>query len=230
MKKIALVAIVVGLLAGGTVLASSKENSPVHWLLSTVQVLEEKLASLEERLNNVQTTPGPQGEQGPQGEVGPMGPEGPIGEQGLNGSNGMNLHLLDANGQDLGILLDSDNSLFKTYLNDLNVILDFRVKHYPELSNPQLELEKWGIYFTGYDCTNEAFIANDNSVFKVRSNGNRHFKLLNDLKPRTVYSVLDVSNSCYNVPPHTFGKTTGLEEITLPFTQPLAWPPRIELE
>jgi len=89
MKKITVVAIVVGLLAGGTVLASNKENSPVHYLLSVVQALEEKLTALEEKLNNIQLTPGPQGLKGDRGDIGEKGQQGEQGLQGIQGEIGL---------------------------------------------------------------------------------------------------------------------------------------------
>lgn len=87
-KKIFIIAVTVGLLTGGTALASSKENSPVQYLLSAVQILERKLALLDKKLNNIQLTAGPQGPQGEQGLIGPQGITGLQGEQGLPGIMG----------------------------------------------------------------------------------------------------------------------------------------------
>ena len=53
--------------------------------------IEDKLASLDLDIENIELTPGPQGAQGPKGEQGIQGiqgPEGPVGPQGVRGIQG----------------------------------------------------------------------------------------------------------------------------------------------
>lgn len=151
MKKIAVVAIVLVLLTGGTVLASSKENSPVHYLLSVVQVLEEKLTLLEEKLDDVQTTPGPQGEQGEQGEPGPQGVQGVQGESGQMGSS---LMVVDATGLEVGYLVDHQDT--KIFVSSLNKIISYDFKTASFALDYIFGFRDF--YYTSADCSGQPLI------------------------------------------------------------------------
>ena len=50
--------------------------------------LYDNVVNLQNQIDNIQLTPGPQGIQGIQGEVGPQGPRGLTGDQGLKGDTG----------------------------------------------------------------------------------------------------------------------------------------------
>jgi len=90
------------------------------------QALWDAIAGLQDKVDEIELTPGEQGPQGPQGEPGPMGPEGPqgpigpggegsigpegpIGPPGPQGPAGNSLKVVDGNGNEVGIFLSYEN-------------------------------------------------------------------------------------------------------------------------
>jgi hypothetical protein len=62
---------------------------PTHTQLQQqINSLRDNLALLENQINNLELTPGPEGPQGPQGEKGETGPQGPMGPPGPQGGRG----------------------------------------------------------------------------------------------------------------------------------------------
>ncbi|MCK5027397.1 MAG: collagen-like protein [Candidatus Pacebacteria bacterium] len=206
---------------------------------------------------------GPQGPQGVQGESGPMGPEGPqgskgdsgdvglAGPQGLKGDqgeigsvgpSGMNLHLVDANNQDLGVLIDN---AFTTYDANLNIVYKFQnglVKNTSGKEPTRLVPNQTSIFFNQLDCQGEAFI---NIEFKHNTQGlftsgeytgdptNLYpvYKVVEGELPQTIMSFSrynnDPSAPCLNfsIPtPRPIDYVVKVEEVMLSFTEPLAWP------
>ncbi len=63
-------------------------------------------------------TNGTNGSNGAQGAQGPQGPQGPSGPAGTNGTS---LHVVDANGNDMGILVDEYASFYNVYNTTANI-------------------------------------------------------------------------------------------------------------
>ena len=53
-----------------------------------IKIIKKKIRDLQEQINAIELTPGPEGPQGPQGDPGPAGPAGPQGVAGANGATG----------------------------------------------------------------------------------------------------------------------------------------------
>lgn len=104
MKRVARVALIVGLLATlsvlaqvaiigfepGTPILAADVNANFNALAASHAAVVEELAELSAFVANLVASgvPGPQGEPGPVGPTGPAGPEGPIGAEGPSGPQG----------------------------------------------------------------------------------------------------------------------------------------------
>jgi len=184
---------------------------------------------------------------------GPPGPQGPAGQ---------NLHLFDANGQDLGILVDAEiyfeaellerlksnlpltpslpagsipptvleKKLFKTYLSTLGVsplIMERSRSETAEIVSPL----SGGIVFEEMDCTGTAFSLDRTDRVAIAPNmliraaGPRYFKFGVRMGALNGQSFLPetIGQPCMNTATST-ANGIQLEEVTLPFTEPIAWP------
>ncbi|GEM_PF-6018282 len=165
-----------------------------------------------------------QGPSGPIGQQGPMGPQGPAGQQ---------LRLFDANGQDLGVLIDAHPGTFKTFISPTDVLAGFSDSfsgvRINDTGNGQTR-----IYFDAPDCLGTAYIAPALRFTLLRygfvsSPGPRYFTYLtNTASTNTPFSISSSGSfgQCTNIVPEATS-TIPLREITLPFTEPLASPLRI---
>lgn len=177
---------------------------------------------------------GPQGEPGPQGEAGPIGPQGP---SGADGSDASTLHLFDANGQDLGAVVHgsgSDN--VHTYLPTLGVIAVF------DLANDVLVRHPTFIYYEEDNCTGEPLVDTSHGGIVQSYDLLRLYGVPLDNRPnpptyrivrgaafslrtyRSRWQREDDTVICKNLPLSGPTSLVALEEVTLPFTEPLTWP------
>jgi hypothetical protein len=158
---------------------------------------------------------------------------------------GGQLHLYDGNNQDLGILTDNEQSFYRTYLPDKGLALRIRVL----LSRKLAVLSGSSrIFFDEPNCQGNAYGGEVQGQYPFeisRASEGRYYKGTEDFDGalRTVKSETRLSftphpiNSqpyeftmeCINQEPeerHVY----KLEEIDAPFSEPLAWPPRIVSE
>lgn len=194
------------------------------------QVVWDAIHALEQQIADIQLIPGPQGEQGLRGEPGEPGQDAMI------------LHLKDGNGQDLGTLVDSellteegtttDDRLYTTYLENEGIFLEFLLRTNRTVSllggRTMLNSNYGGIYFRNLNCTNDAFLTTQpvpNTLYKA---GTRYFKASEESLTLGSWPRATASryiNDCQNT-----GDASPLyilDEVSLPFTEPIAWPLRI---
>jgi len=196
------------------------------------------ISDLQNQINIIELTPGPQGPagpQGPQGEKGEPGTDGQDGAQGLPGKDGLSVHLFDGNNQDLGILLDADlynggiTRQFRTYLPDENVIVSFFLTHQQRKVQFADGGVSSGIFFEGLNCTgNPSFRIPHSSphmVYRMISEtiSPRYFTFLNDEGDILTKSYFDGA-ICQNFVSPQLQYGYALREISIPFTEPIAWP------
>lgn len=174
---------------------------------------------------------GPKGDRGEQGIAGPTGPQGPkgdkgdTGERGPAGSSGSGLHVYDANEVDLGILINvgdvSNLQKITSYLPGPDVYLRFRQERN---SGTILMDNTSGVYFSSNNCTGTPYSANtDNPGATVITNSGRVFKYINQPLVQGNNSWSFLSNGCTNGQGQS-QMYAPLEEVSLPFSLPPAWP------
>ena len=172
--------------------------------------------------------------QGPQGEKGETGAPGEQGPTGAAGADGTSPHLFDANGQDLGILVEGFGPGFATFDRSTDAFFTFQNDNsrLPEPIAVFIPLGIDALYFEHLDCEGAPFISIQGHLRVMRvgpsltsrfpeywiydvSGGRRELAYLS-------HSVAD-ARQCIN----TSGVLTDailLKEVALPFTEPLAWP------
>lgn len=146
---------------------------------------------------------------------------------------GTTLKLYDANGQDLGILVNANNDYTYTSFMKLNngqgIIISFD-------SNGQLQIGRSvELYFTQENCGGEPLIPNSyvihskNELLDDPSHTYGYFVVRPDTKaPRTALSHLGQNGNCVNFYWEN-GLSYLISNITLPFTSP-AWPLEVRAE
>ena len=169
------------------------------------------IENLQQQINNIELIPGPQGEQGPQGEPGPAG------------SNAEVLHLVDGNGQDLGIVIEN----LKTFLPQENATVQFQVDH-NNLGDVTNIVPSGTIKFSVANCTGVAYTESLSTLPGTVLNAGAGFQ------PGIFYRVTEDSTvnvsfnsllSGANCQPFIGSSNARrVEQITLPFTDPVAWP------
>jgi hypothetical protein len=157
---------------------------------------------------------------------------GERGEQGPAGSSGTALHLFDANGQDLGIFvgqdekatwiftfLPSSGDLLRIYAGDPKVQIDTSVNR---------------ISYSELNCQGDPFstsvrspsIKNQIDASVVVSGVKKYFRFITSIPAQRVSnSYRDNTGICINLDGGgRFNPTYELQEVSLPFSEPLAWP------
>lgn len=176
---------------------------------------------------------GAAGEAGPQGEQGPVGPRGPQGEKGepgsagIDGKNGTSLLLEDANGQNLGLLIDADNDgrNFITYLEKDAIIL--RLDQQRTDGGRAIISSIGTVRFTEEGCAGDAYMTTLGQPQWSFVTGGRFFvftsgamvPLLQTHSELTQHGCVNETNTLTDVYP--------LNEIPAPVSLPLAWPLRV---
>ncbi|MEK7621885.1 MAG: hypothetical protein AAB415_01770 [Patescibacteria group bacterium] len=246
--------LIVGVLSVGSLCAAepvaSNESNPFRVIWKAIRALQTEVAKLSDIVAEIELTPGPEGPEGPQGEqgeVGPMGPEGPqgpAGEQGIQGEPGSAgpqgehgepgergpagspLHLYDANGQDLGILLSADPSAatyFISYLPNPGIFLELRqVGRTVKIENED------AVWFGQKNCIGTPYGANNGNpggTF-VHRHGSafRYTDGLAQNLPVFSASSLEPEGTCRNGQGNVGSELIPMEEVPLSLNFPLTWP------
>ena len=194
---------------------------------------------------------GPQGEQGIQGEKGEKGDTGEKGEQGVQGEqgekgdkgetgatgqNGNTLHLYDGNNQDLGLIVSTDVSNYITYIPQSNVSVQIKADDVAK---------SIGVYtfyntvtFEDVNCGGAAFASQRNpksiknliQVTGLIGGINRYYRYESTSPIHQITkSLVNSSSGCANLDGGAdFYPNFALQEVALPFTEPLAWPLEIK--
>ena len=159
------------------------------------------------------------------------------GVRGEQGDSGTTLRLVDGNNQDLGILIDrEDTNRFVTFHPELSRILRFEVVQ----TVPKLHIFYDSFYFSGANCTGDMFARVEHAayedIFKWHGVNNDEvlmYKFDLDATPTTMLArSRSDPNGCFTFPsgfpsPVEIDFAVPVIGVTLPFSEPLAWPLRI---
>jgi len=212
------------------------------------------VCDLRERIDNIELIPGPKGDkgnkgdtglkgdkgdqgepghQGPQGGSGATGPQGPQGEQGTPGV-GQTLKIFDANGTELGPLVDFgfvNNQTF-FYYAALQRLIEVRINS-GRIGRPI------NLQYASFDCTgtpyinlsDEGYSRGVNTLFTSGGIGN-HYILDRDTPEISVTwcsQQSHTSDNCSTPGGGGCGGTADLREVTkvaIPFDDPVPLPLR----
>lgn len=232
MKKVIISVVAIVLLLGVT--RVSADSLPLE-----LRKIWKAIERLEQQIRNIQLIPGPVGPQGPQGiqgvagtqgvpgiqgEVGPVGPQGPAGSS---------LHLYDANNQDLGIVIDIPtypNEFTKTFIPSLGLFITYRdTDNGP--TDPHLAAgDAISLLYTGIDCTGDAFSPGV-APLMIRKDtlSHNYFVPTNDLPVTRVALSVSQNDGCQNMTAYPYGATYLLQEVSLPFSEPLLKPVHVSI-
>jgi hypothetical protein len=161
----------------------------------------------------IQGPVGPQGIQGEQGPQGAQGPQGSQGEQGPPGPAGA-IDVYDADGQYLGIYLGGTTfyipSLKSTFVTNAGGQTDRTA----------------ALYFESRDCIEgQLLYAWRDRQLGVYKNDLKYYKAIGTPQEVILWqSQRGVEGGCHNVNPPATDNLIAVEEITLPFTLPVAIP------
>lgn len=186
---------------------------------------------------------GPQGLQGEKGEAGEPGAQGPAGEKGEKGDAGAagpqgpagaSLHLYDADGKYLGILLNAGRSgsdrLYHTYMPDVNLFFEFSERRVQRTFDMLTDTNH--VWFTESNCTGTPMSrSGDNPTYSstiVMANGKTYRTTNEHLGIVPALSRID-GQDCVSFSPQ-LADVFKMEEITPPFTVPLSWPPEVKVQ
>lgn len=177
--------------------------------------------------------------QGLQGEKGDEGDPGEKGEKGDDGKDGMELHVFDANGQELGIYVGDHTANPSeqpiTFNTDLGVFLKF-AQSGAEQKKVTFEPRSAELLFEQKNCEGNAFASINASrpiqnVFSADGDGTipRVYSLFLIGKEPAARTILSRSSGdeaipCVNFTTPQIKETLTTSDIVLPFTEPLAWP------
>jgi hypothetical protein len=179
---------------------------------------------------------GPKGDTGSQGVPGSPGTDGAPGVQGPAGTSSNSPHLYDGNNQDLGLVLYFDGDVTtKTLIPQLGVTANY------DMYYEKLRLNNVVIHYSQINCLGNAMIDSDSSSHVTSASLEKLFVLTGDESiSRPVYRVVKnstlshtswlSSNTGYGCINQSAGPSNLLtvEQVTLPFTEPLAYPLRIQ--
>jgi len=231
-KKISIAVIVTILLLSGVTAFAGQTPAG-----NPFQAIWNAINSLQTQLNNIRLIPGPPGPKGDKGDVGTQGPQGIPGPQ---GPAGLPYHVYDSNDQDLGILIDADvypsvdydRQLYKTFLLEQGVFLPIE-SNIRSNSIALIMGSYGGVFFEQRDCTGTAFSRNQSSAsigthMLVKVTGPRYFKYNDSNLVQHVSNsyIPFVGQACTNTGEESSNGYT-LEEVLLPFIEPLQWPLKI---
>ncbi len=190
---------------------SSSISSAIRSLAQRVAILEKQVVELFQKIANIELIPGPPG---------PIGPQGPQGEPGHSGSQ---LHLYDANGQDLGILITVDRNSFGlnslTFFSNEKVTLTFEETPTAVTVGPSTS----PIFYLENDCSGTPYTNVYGNRSSVIVSSKRLFKRTGGSPVTQQNTSLLELGVCNN---QSWGATLlyPLEEIDFPFTVPISGP------
>ncbi|TSC79800.1 MAG: hypothetical protein G01um101429_327 [Parcubacteria group bacterium Gr01-1014_29] len=171
---------------------------------------------------------------------GEKGDKGDTGLSGVDGKNATELHLFDANGQDLGIYVGENSAGMPseqpiTFNTGLGVFFGF-AQSGAEQKKAKFEPRETTLLFEQIDCGGDMFVhvttgRQVQNIFAVDNGGNnpRNFPLFlieKESASRTIlsHSTGTPSPRCQNYSVPQTVETLVATEVVLPFTEPLAWP------
>ncbi len=184
---------------------------------------------------------GPQGKQGEQGPAGPQGEPGPVGErgetgpQGPAGTGGATLRLEDGRGQDLGIYMGKEDvRYYSSVIPETGLSLTFNQNTDQATVNLQTD-EGPQVFFSQSGCTGDAYSSmrlapTDVTRTAITGMSKRYFTgTQRDATLTDVALSYAQATRCLDAS-HENRWLWPLTEVTLPFTEPLAWPLRVVVE
>ncbi len=149
---------------------------------------------------------------------------------GEHGGSRTVLHLYDASGQDLGIVIGTNmaGTDFTTYNQGIDGILEFSQTRSPGYKLAHLS-STGGVRFTDENCTGQAYVHSYGAPHGIAVANGRIFRYTPDdpmtgLQSKSVWQ----SGGCRNVV-RTDDMGAFVEEITAPFSLPLTWPLQVRL-
>jgi hypothetical protein len=174
-----------------------------------------------------------QGSAGPQG---PAGPQGVPGTPGTNGAPGQNLHLFDANGQDLGIFLGrTQYGDYQVFLPNAGVTVNITTQD--DQQKVTLHPAEGGASsYTTADCSGTAYTTSGGDLNVLSevvpsSSGTHYYTPIAQARvSETIASYTDDSGNCRIPAAPNVSQVIPLKEISMPFTEPIAWPLHIQAE
>lgn len=160
---------------------------------------------------------------------GDKGDKGVAGEQGIQGINGKSFRLVDGNNQDLGVLLDAEitmNERFVSYLENQDIIMGFYSDVYQRKATAIMMGNCGMLYYKEANCKGNIYCDEVVAPHKVmKMFGSKYFKASNNsMEAITSYSRHSSSGVCENLPAGLAKNVQLIHEISLPFTEPLAYP------
>jgi len=179
--------------------------------------------------------PGEPGPAGPQGDAGPTGLQGPAGEDGVDGQDGRDgtsLHLEDGRGQDLGVLLSISSNRYNTFSSELDALLQFTISQDGRVIHVTGGKQ---LYYMEENCHGNPFVGFVTDLDRALFYGDwdpsgRLYKHDFSEAPQKRISLSEwMGGACQNVT-REIEHAIDIEEVSLPFTEPLAWPLRIVAE
>jgi len=179
---------------------------------------------------------GPQGEQGIQGVPGPAGEPGVKGDKGDPGENGKSLKVFDADGNELGLLVDYDHN--KIFNETLGKIFLLNLNPDNTASLPWTDIQ-----FSTDDCSGTPYLyISDVDMSKkgneIISPGPGYYYIVNKTIPNTTINMRSVLHFAYDSSRTVicqgnigFGNVVRtLNRISLPFTEPIKTPLEYKLD
>ncbi|MDP3772516.1 MAG: collagen-like protein [bacterium] len=211
--------------AGDEITICVKKNGLVH-------VIGEGFKRADCKKNESLLSWNMEGPQGPKGDKGDQGEQGTKGDAGLAGKNSSQLHLFDNNGQDLGILLGIGGGGFTTYLPSLDIYVLFGLNESIRDSNSLRVGTLGNLIYKTPNCTGPQFVENGdlNPLGLISDNTHTHF--FRALYNTTQRILADegtsrlTSSGCISLHGN-YLFLTDIEEISLPFHEPLTLPIQI---
>ena len=236
---------------GSVIRACAKKNGEVYLIGTGFQ--RATCARGDQPLTwNIQ---GLKGDKGDPGATGPIGPQGPAGTQGIQGIQGQkgdkgdagppgsaasSLHVYDANGQDLGILISGPpGGNVTTFLPSLGAFLRFTTDHPGGTPYMHPEFSGGGyIYYQQANCQGTAYITGDASdpyqqiYVDTPDVSGLMIPFGTPQVSITAYSARQPGGACttndLGVSPNGAAETVyPVQSVTLPFNLPLAYPPQV---
>jgi hypothetical protein len=166
-----------------------------------------------------------------QGAKGDAGEKGDKGDAGDTGPAGAQLHLYDANDQDLGILTSGKlGDGYSTYLSDPAVFVLFENNDNAITFNRTVPTEL-RLYFEEENCSGQAFTFGIKPLELFAAEGGGYIVWTANINPsqsKLALSYLSSTGCVNNRESAGAGRQVLIKYVDLSFNLPLAWPLRIE--
>lgn len=153
------------------------------------------------------------------------GIKGDSGIDGKDGADGANLHLFDANGQDLGIYIGFEaggDATHKTYVPALHAFLEFYVRNLTSGATVTVE-PRGGVFYMQSNCEGVVYITDEKIPNMLLRDENKFFVVTSDAPTSQTLKSEWHDSGCVNTNIFLNG-LYRVEEVTLPFSYPPAFP------